>query len=223
MKRILIVEDAEDVAEILRAALHDFDLRIVTTVKDALACLAGEGFDVLLLDVSLPDGSGFEVLSKVEQSSPGLPVFCVTGSADFASKVSAFSLGADDFIQKPFDPSELRLRIEAKLRKRIRLEQERDVMQVGDLVCNLTEQRLRREREVIDLTSHEFRIFRLLARRPSRIFSREEILSRVWTNSVSVTDRTVDVHISNLRRKLRGSRAKIFAVIGSGYRLEVLA
>lgn len=223
MFRILCVEDADDILEILTTTLESHQLTFARTIKDALRLLSTDSFSLMLLDIELPDGSGFEILAQLQEKLKDLPVICLTGKKDFGSKVSAFSLGVDDFIQKPFDPREVKLRVDAKLRKLTSARQEGQMLRVGDLSFSSEEQRLQRssDNKFIGLTAHEFRIFQLLARTPNKVFKRVEILDRVWTDSVSVTDRTVDVHISNLRRKLRGTRVSIETVIGTGYRLSI--
>jgi DNA-binding response OmpR family regulator len=221
MFRILCVEDANDTIEILSSTLYGYEVSFAKTVKEALDQLESKPFELVLLDIELPDGSGFEILAHLQSKRKNLPVICLTGKKDFSSKVSAFSLGADDFVQKPFDHRELRLRVDSKLRKVDQNKVANDRIYIGDLTCILQEQRLRNNLDgrAIDLTSHEFRIFRLLAKTPNKIFTREEILDRIWTDTVSVTDRTIDVHISNLRKKIQGSQVTIETVIGAGYRI----
>lgn len=222
MHRILCVEDGEETRDIIQASLRGQHLTFATTAEQASALLIQNRYSMVLIDIELPDGNGFEVIADSQDRLKNIPVIFLTSKIDFASKASAFSLGADDYIQKPFDPRELKLRVEAKLRK---LEQadEADI-ELGPLILNLREQRIfHQDASVtpIDLTSLEFRIFHLLAKTPNRIFSRESILERVWGNSVSVSDRAVDVHVSNLRRKLAGTGVTIDTVIGSGYRVLI--
>ncbi len=223
MLRILSIEDSEESIEVLKSALHGLDLTFAKSIKESICTLEAQAFSVILLDLDLPDGSGLEIFSELREKDKNISIICITGKKDFASKISAFALGADDFIQKPFDPRELRIRVEAKLRKYILNNAEEGRVRVGDLTYSVQEQRVTRalDGSAIDLTGHEFRIFRLLAKMPSKVFTREEILERVWSDSVSVTDRTVDVHISNLRRKIGKSLVSIETVIGVGYRLSV--
>jgi DNA-binding response OmpR family regulator len=223
MLRILCVEDAADVVAILEVTLIDYQVAFASSVTQALELLKREQFHLALFDIELPDGSGLEILASLQTQRRNMSVIFLTSKKDFASKVTAFSLGADDFIVKPFDPKELRLRVDAKLRKLTAAAEENSVLRIGTLTCNLQEQRIFKNsgRDAIDLTSFEFRIFHLLAKTPNKIFSREEILDRVWGNGVSVTDRAVDVHISNVRKKLAGTDVSIEAVIGSGYRILI--
>jgi len=225
MNKILCVEDSPETIQILETALTGHHLSFATTIQQALQLLNNDHFNMLLLDVELPDGNGFEVLAVSAERLKNTGVIFLTGRRDFASKVSAFSLGADDFIEKPFDPKELKLRVDSKLRKMSsNTQQGEESYRVGNLVCNPQEQRLytdQAEKKFIDLTSLEFRIFYLLSRTPNKIFSRAEILDRLWGNSYSVSERAVDVHISNLRKKLLPTNVGIEAVISSGYRIKV--
>ncbi|MGE0632551.1 MAG: response regulator transcription factor [Pseudobdellovibrionaceae bacterium] len=223
MSKILCVEDAADTIMVLEATLASHQLAIAQSLSEAQTLLAKENYSLLILDIELPDGNGLEFMASYANEVQGLPVIFLTGKNDFTSKASAFSLGAEDFIVKPFDPRELRLRVDAKLKKYESAQDANSVIKVGPLVCNIEEQRVfaNRGQKAIDLTSIEFRIFHLLAKAQNKIFTRAEILDKVWGKSISVTDRSVDVHVSNLRRKLTGSGVNIEAVIGTGYRILI--
>lgn len=224
MEKILCVEDGEDTLLLLAATLDSHQLIFARTLKHAIQCLTSEVYSLVIIDVDLPDGSGLEVLAATSEQLRGTPIIFLTGKSDFATKVSAFSLGADDYIQKPFDPKELRLRVDSKLRKTAHLRRDDTSFKMGPVTVNVQEQRIYSSdacSKPIELTSLEFRIFQLLARTQNKIFSRDEILDRVWGNSFAVTDRAVDVHVSNLRKKLAGTGVTIEAVIGSGYRVLV--
>ncbi len=223
MYKILCVEDAPEILLILESILQGYDYLFATTLKQAQDLLARTQFSLVLLDVELPDGNAFEFMASNSDKFRGAQIIFLTGRSDLASKASAFSLGADDYVVKPFDAHELKLRVDAKLRKFAANANQLSIMRLGRLVCNLQEQRVFKNDtgQMIDLTFLEFRIFRLLAGAQNKIFSRPEILDRVWGHSISVTDRVVDVHISNLRKKLAGTGVTIEAVIGTGYRLDV--
>ena len=223
MDRILCLEDSEDTILILTSALENYSIVFARTVSEALDFIRQEVFALFLIDIELSDGSGFEFVSELSPTMKDCPLLFLTGKQDFASKASAFSLGADDYITKPFDPRELKLRVDARLKRRIHTESEKDQWIVGDLICCPQEQRLCKKGEMksIPLTSLEFRIFCMLSKEVHRIFTRDEILTRAWTDSVAVTDRTVDVHVSHLRRKISGSSVQIETVIGTGYRIKI--
>jgi DNA-binding response OmpR family regulator len=223
MQKILCVEDSPETLMVLEATLGKPRLTVATSVREAFDLLNEEDYSLVLLDIELPDGTGFEVMAALSERLRGTPIIILTGKRDFASKVSAFSLGADDFVMKPFDPRELKLRIDSKLKKVADASDDKSRIRVGPVVCQLQEQRLflSGNKKAVDLTSLEVRIFHLLAQAPNKIFSRAEILGRVWGDSISVTERAVDVHVSNLRKKLEGSGVNVEAVIGTGYRIYV--
>jgi DNA-binding response OmpR family regulator len=168
MNRILCVEDSKDTLFLLEEALAGHPLAFATTLREALNLVSRETFDLYLIDIELPDGTGFELLSALTDKAKTKPILFLTGRQDFSSKVSAFSLGADDFIVKPFDLKELRLRIESRLRKSRMRDDENSTFTFGNVVGSTQEQRIRKRSDgtTIDLTSLEFRIFRLLANAP---------------------------------------------------------
>lgn len=221
MHRILCLEDSEDSILMIKLSLEGYHLVFARTLEEASRIVKTETFSLLLVDIKLPDGSGIEFVSRLPSRLKEVPVVFLTASGDFSHKVSAFTLGAEDFLSKPIDPRELKLRIDSKLRKAVGDKEKQSTFSVGDLVCSPDEQVvcIKGQTKSIDLTSLEFRIFRLLAKEPKRVYSREEILNRVWSHNVAVSDRTVDVHISNLRRKLKDSTIQIDSVVGSGYRI----
>lgn len=226
MFNILCVEDTPETRVILEATFSEYpfyQLQFAESMKSAIELIERERFSFILLDIELPDGSGLDIYASCADLIRDVPVFFLTGRQDFAAKAAAFSLGAEDFIVKPFDPRELRIRVDAKLRRHLSAQKQTSVLRIGDFLCHNEEQRLtlRQTGAAIDLTALEFRLFSLLAKAPRKVFTRTEILDRVWGQTVSVTDRSVDVHISNLRRKLPGTSVQIEAVIGAGYRLQL--
>lgn len=226
MMKILCVEDSPETLNILRATFNGHEIHTASTLGTAREQLLSEKFSVLLLDIELPDGNGMDLCADLPDLNKDLPVIFLTGKQDFPTKVSAFALGAEDFVQKPFDPKELRLRTEAKARKNQQMLKAAKIIQVGEIICNLDEQRIyssRSPNKAINLTGLEFRILVLLARTPNKIFTRQEIVERVWGGDSDVTERAVDVHVSNLRKKLQLTDVNIEGVIGTGYRVLVRA
>lgn len=224
MIKILCVEDSPETLAILQATFNGHEVHTAANLALARERLASERFSILLLDIDLPDGNGMDLCAELPEMNRHLPVIFLTGKGDFPTKVSAFALGAEDFVQKPFDPKELRLRTESKARKSQQQQKAAQLIRVGDILCNLDEQRVYSTREpsrMINLTGLEFRILVLLARTPNKVFTRFEILERVWGIESDVTERAVDVHISNLRKKLQLSDVQIEGVIGTGYRVVV--
>lgn len=221
MQKILCVDDAPDVLLMMEQIFQGYDYSLASSLRQASGLVDRTKYSVILLDVELPDGNGFDFLTTSVGRLNGSQIIFLTGRNDIASKASAFSLGADDYVVKPFDPTELKFRVDAKLRKAASAATQQSLLRVGGLICNLQDQTVCKTDSgaPLDLTFIEFKIFRLLATTPNKIFARSEILDRVWGHAVSVTDRVVDVHISNLRKKIMECGVTIEAVIGTGYRI----
>jgi DNA-binding response OmpR family regulator len=174
------------------------------------------------LDVSLPDGNGLEFLPEIKKTAElmDVPVFILTVDGNVLSKVAAFGIGADDYICKPFNALELRSRVEARLKRNEMQGQKRRL--IGDLVLDQSRMQVWRQsapEQKIELTPNEFKLLFLLSRRPEVIYSRQQILDEVWGPSAHITDRTVDAHVSHLRKKIEFSRIQIETVAGVGYKL----
>lgn len=226
MKSVLCIEDNAEIRILVEASLPNQQVAFAKTLAEAFECLARRTFDLLILDLELPDGDGLKFLTKLVQPSGALetPVFILTSKAESANQVIAFSLGAEDFIAKPFDPLILRARVEAKLRKLETSRGQTELLRVKDLTIDIPKQRvsITKNAQVIpvELTSIEFKLLLTLARAPERVFSRNALLDEVWGSSVSITDRTVDTHIAHLRKKIVASVLRIETVINEGYRLQ---
>ncbi len=224
MKSLLVIEDSSEVRVLLEFALEEFAVTYCSHLKDAKEKLSKNKFDLILLDLGLPDGDGLQFLTHLaaQQETKEIPVIILSGKSEISNKVLAFSVGAEDFISKPFDPLELRARVSAKLKKSDRLQSKSELFRVGDLSFQVPKQKVHivsdGKEESVELTSLEFRLLLTLAKAPERIFSRDFLLGEVWGSDVSVTDRTVDTHIGHLRKKIAKSQCKIDTVIGSGYR-----
>jgi DNA-binding response OmpR family regulator len=226
MQKILVVDDAEEIIVAVTGALQPLGLGIETamTVKDGLQKATDQLFDLVIIDIALPDGDGFDLFLKIRniQHYERIPVIFLTSKEDVASKVSAFSLGADDYIVKPFHLLELRARIERRLKKQQEQNLDGDQVAAGPLVLEVSSQRLKvhGKNGYISLTPREFKILLLLVKSPDRIFTRETILNKIWGSDVYVTDRTVDAHICYLRKKLSKFSNYIESVPGEGYRFN---
>jgi len=223
MKHILLVEDNAEIRILVEASLDPLRVVHVGTISEARAILDRENFQLIILDLGLPDGDGLKFMTELSAKS-ATPVFILTGKSDTANKVIAFSLGVEDFITKPFDPVELRARVNAKLRKFENQQDEREVIKVKDLTIHLARQRVflarGQEQEEISLTSLEFKLLTTFAKAPERVFSRDQLLDQVWGSTTHITDRTVDTHIGHLRKKISQSAVRIETVINEGYRLK---
>lgn len=224
MKRVLVVEDNSEMRIMVKSCLEEFEIAEAATLSAARQALEESLFDLIVLDLQLPDGDGSRFLAEMQgkENLRHIPVFVLTGRTDTMDKVLAFSIGAEDFITKPFDPLELKARVQAKLRKLEVNEKSKEQFLVEDLRINTARQRvwINDDPNPVPLTSIEYRLLLMLSRNRDRVISRQRFLDEIWGNEISVTDRTVDTHIGHLRKKIRSSRVQIETVIGEGYRLK---
>lgn len=226
MKSILCIEDNPEIQILVSAALNTYNTVPASSLHEARALLPGSDFSLILLDLELPDGDGLRFLTELrarEEKDEETPVFVLTGKPQIGNKVIAFSLGVDDFVTKPFDPIELKARVDARIRKAEAQRSMKDTIRLRDLTISISRQRVQLVTptgyELIPLTSLEFKLLHVLARSPDRVFSRAKLLDLVWGAETNITDRTVDTHIGHLRKKLAKSAVKIETVINEGYRL----
>lgn len=178
--------------------------------------------DLVLLDVSLPDGEGYQLCSSLQgdPATQDIPIVFLTARSDTRDKVTAFRLGADDYLEKPFQPEELRARVESRIAKAVRRRRGEEVIQRGPLRIDLARHCVSTSGgPEIELTSHELRLLHHLATHEERVLTRSQLMEAVWGDTV-VLERTVDSHISNLRRKLGESGERIRSVRGVGYRFQ---
>ena len=224
---MLVIEDNAEMRILVEAALDEYQLTFSSTLKDAKEAISKKRFELILLDLGLPDGDGLKFLAELsgQPESKDIPVIILSGKSETVNKVMAFSIGAEDFISKPFDPLELKARVTAKLRKSEKAHQLSEILRSGDLKIDVLKQKVwiqkQQEAEAVELTTLEFILLLTFVRAPERVFTRDFLLNEVWGMNVSVTDRTVDTHIGHLRKKLSHSRTKIETVIGSGYRFLI--
>jgi two-component system phosphate regulon response regulator PhoB len=225
-KNILVVEDSEEMQFLIKSALAPLRQNIYgsSTVNEAVKLINQHEFAIVILDLHLPDGDGLNVLNylRQKQCSQKNMTLILSGNADVTSKISAFSIGADDYITKPFNILEFCARVESKLRKLLEYDEESMVIQVGPLILEKNKNKVvfADSKESIYLSPIEFRMLMLLARHPGNIYSREQILNHVWGDNINVTDRTVDTHIYTLRKKLGQYGALIKSVQKEGYRFS---
>ncbi len=224
LRNILCVEDSEEERLLLRAGLSGYAVTFAASIKEATPLLEKFSYSLIILDLKLPDGSGIDLLAVARgmEKYSEIPILVLTGSKGLAQKAAAFALGADDYLEKPCDPREVRLRVDAKIRRFEQLYQAREVLRVGELMIDVQGQMLRRtvDQSTISLTSLEFRILYALAKNPGRVYSRDSLIEVAWGGGVAVENRTVDSHIANLRRKVASAGVNVVTVIGSGYKLS---
>jgi DNA-binding response OmpR family regulator len=226
MTRILVVEDEPGIALGLEDDLKMEGYQVEVIADGAVASRrAREGaFDLILLDVMLPGKDGFEVCRDVRRAGLRTPILLLTAKTQEAEKVMGLELGADDYVTKPFGTRELRARIKALLRRGGEAQGEpRPSYRFGDLEVDFCRGELRKAGYPVDLTPIEFKLLALFVESPGRVLSRERLLSGVWGPDTFASDRIVDNHIANLRRKIEPDAAspRYFRnVRGMGYRFE---
>lgn len=230
MARILCIEDSQEFQIYLSSILKEHNLTFVSNSNEALRITESgrDHFELILLDVSLPDGNGIKILPRLKEAMAPrfVPVMILSSDSDIITKVAAFGVGADDYVNKPPEPSELRARIDARLRTAQSISQEKSILEYTDLVVDLDKMTVEillknSKRESIELTPYEFKILKLLLSRPGQVYSREMIIDRVWGIDKFITSRTVDAHVSHLRKKLVQSQVQIETVLSAGYKLAL--
>ncbi len=223
--RVLIVEDDPALVELLKYNLETegFETSIVEDGDEAMAAMEDEQPNLVILDWMLPNTSGIEICRQIRQNpdSKDVPVIMLTARTEEADRVRGLKTGADDYVVKPFSPKELLARISAIMR-RAYPEKQASALEYADIVLNLEEHRVTRGRDNIHLGPTEFRLLQTLMEKPGRVFSREQLLDRVWGRDVYVETRTVDVHIRRLRKALNGGGRDdlIRTVRAAGYSLD---
>ncbi len=223
--RILVVEDEEDLNEILQFNLES-EGYLVDTSFSAEEALKRDltRYDLLILDVMMGKISGFSLAQRIRKDMRlEVPIIFLTARDTENDLLTGFNLGADDYITKPFSVRALQARIKAVL-KRIKatpVEEVTNSLNVGEIVIDFESKRLIIGDKKIELTRKEYEIITLLAKSPGRIFSREEILRRIWESDVIVIDRTVDVNMTRLRRKMEEHGSYIRNKPGFGYYFEI--
>lgn len=223
-KSVLIIEDSTEIRILLKNLLQsEYEVSLAETIADARAQVTSRRFDLVLLDQSLPDGDGLELFNEIHLSlaETSTAVMILTGKDETARKVTAFALGAEDYVQKPVDPIELKARIGRRLKHASAPTPE--FTQWGPLRFETSSSRafLRNgsalPETALELTPNEFKILHFFARHAGQTFSRTEMIQKIWGQGAFVAERTIDTHVSNLRKKLNGSECVIESVRHVGY------
>jgi two-component system, OmpR family, response regulator RegX3 len=222
-RKILLVEDELSISEPLARALEreGFDVAIADTAAAAVEGFRARRPDLVLLDVMLPDGDGRDVLRQLRQVSR-VPVVMLTARGEEMDRVLGLELGADDYVTKPFSAAELVARVRAVLRRAADEPEGCDsVLEVGDVVLDLDKRLVTRGSEQVDLTVKEFDLLRLLLESAGKVVRREQLIAEVWDTNWFGSTKTLDVHVSSLRRKLGDDPSDpryIHTVRGIGFR-----
>jgi DNA-binding response OmpR family regulator len=214
---VLLVEDEQSIGQLVRGYLEQAGHRVVwvRSGEEALAELDRHGFGIVVLDIGLPGMDGFDVCRRLRARST-VPIVMLTARDEEADRVAGLELGADDYVPKPFSPRELAARIKAVLRRTSGFETPARLA-LGDLAIDRDAHEARLAGRPVELTGKEFDLLAFLVEHAGIVFSREQLLDRVWGMSFAGGTRTVDVHVAQLRRKL-GRAELIRTVRGAGYK-----
>ena len=223
--RILVVDDEEDLCEILKFNLENegYEVDTANSAEEALK-MNISSYHLLLLDVMMGEISGFKManLLKKDKKTAQVPIIFITAKDTENDTVTGFNLGADDYISKPFSLREVIARVKAVLRRTATSDTEKAPEQLcyQSLVIDITKKKVSIDGEEVPLTKKEFEILFLLLQNKGRVFSREDILSRIWSDEVYVLDRTIVVNITRLRKKIGTYGKRIVTRLGYGYCFE---
>jgi len=223
MKRVLIIDDEPEGADLVADLLRDhFEPRVSLSGREGLKIAVRESPDLIVLDLHMPDLDGYEVCRKLREqpSTRGIPVILLTQFSALDEKVRGFDCGADDYITKPYEARELVARALARVR---RFEQEQSGVKelcLGNLRLEPKSFQVWVDDKAIHLTQMEFELLRYFLEHPNEVVGRAKLLGDLWPDAV-VTDRTVDTHIANLRKKIRNFDHNLTTIYGAGYILKV--
>lgn len=227
MAKILVVDDEEPIRELLRFNLEKegYKVCLAGDGAEALQMIEKERPDLLVLDVMLPGMGGLEVCHqlRINPKFRELPVVMLTAKSEEIDKVLGLELGADDYMTKPFSPRELVARIRARLRRVKNTDENEGQISRGDLLIDLNRFQVYVRGEETELTPKEFELLRVLATHPGKVFSRDELLERIWGYEYVGDTRTVDVHVRHLRQKIEKDPSNpeyVETLRGIGYRLK---
>ena len=200
--RILLVEDEQGLASVLKRGLqeHGYAVDAACDGEEALAFAESEPYDLIVLDVMLPDLDGFSVCRRLRAMRSTVPVLMLTARDSIEDRVLGLDCGADDYLVKPFDPRELLARVRALLRRE-RVQRD-PVLRVADIEVDTSSRQVRRGQRAVVLTMREYAILELFVRNTNRVLSRDEIAEHIWAFDFTAMSNIIDVYVGNLRRKL---------------------
>ena len=223
MPRILVVEDEPPLALGLEddLKLEGYEVEVVRDGETASRRAREQAFDLIILDVMLPHKDGFEVCRELRRAGLRTPIILLTAKTQESDKVLGLELGADDYVTKPFSPRELRARVKAALRRAGG--EIPEIYRFGDAEVDFTRCELRRGGRAVEMTPIEFKLLGALIRHRGQTLSRNKLLDQVWGRETFVTDRVVDTHMTNLRKKIEPQPSDprfLVNVRGMGYRFD---
>ena len=221
-EKVLIIDDEEKILNLVTSYLEreGYDIFTAQNGLEGLKLSKEVNPDIIVLDIMLPGMDGIEILSQIRRES-NVYVIMLTAKTEETDKIVGLSVGADDYVTKPFSPRELTARIKAALRrlKLSGMEIEKDILSYNNIKMNLGSRKIWVKDQLIELTAMEYDLLRALAEHPGLVFSREQLLEKVWGHDYFGELRVVDVHIGHIRQKL-GDDRYISTVRGVGYRFE---
>ncbi len=228
MEKILIIEDQQSIAELIKDYLeiNNFQVDIRNNGQEGLKDALGKDYDLILLDLMLPDIDGFEICKKIRKEK-NIPILIISARGEDIDKIRGLGLGADDYISKPFSPNELVARVKAHLSRFNRLtgktEKAKNEIHIKSLTINQTARRVYLDNKEIAFTTKEFEILNFLASHPNIVFSKEHLYERIWGDDSYGDITTIAVHIKKIRDKIEKDPQKprfIDTLWGSGYRFN---
>ncbi|PEW94605.1 DNA-binding response regulator [Bacillus thuringiensis] len=219
--RVLVVDDESDMRQLVGMYLDNFGYEWgeAENGKEALKKLETDHYDFVVLDIMMPEMDGLSVCKEIRKTSD-VPIIFLTAKGEEWNRVNGLRMGADDYIVKPFSPGELVARMEAVLRRYTKQEQQEEI-QFGPILINEKSRRIEADGESISLTVKEFDLLYFLCQYTGQVFSREQLLEKVWGYDYAGSTRTVDTHVKTMRLKLGESGNYIQTVWGVGYKFEV--
>ncbi len=218
MPTILIVEDDPDIRDILKTYLQieKFHILEAETLSEMRNVLNREkSIDIMLLDIMLPDGDSVDELPRIRMMNRDMWIIIISAKNTDRDKIWGIESGSDDYITKPFNPKEVVVRVRALLK---RIKNDNEIIKYGNLEIYPNNYSVKYNNEVIEFTSKEFEILYLLAKKPERIYTRDDIISKIWFDDNFITDRVIDVHVSMIRSKI--GKEWIKTIRGVGYKFN---
>ena len=222
---VLLIEDEENIAELVRYNLEEEGFRVLTVLSgmEGLEKARKSKVDLILLDLMLPEIDGYEICKILKQNSKthAIPIIMLTAKSEESDKILGLELGADDYVAKPFSPRELVARVKAVLR-RMRQRRETKSIKAGILELDGEKHQVTLKGKPLELTSKEYGLLAVLMEAEGRLLSRDALLEQVWgyDSSVKIETRTVDMHVGQLRKKLKSEAARLVTVKSAGYRFD---
>ncbi len=225
MQKILIIEDEESILMALEdnLRLEGYEVLSARDGREGLSMAKERGHDLIILDIMLPQIDGFEVCKELRQAGITTPILMLTAKSQEIDKVLGLELGADDYVTKPYSPRELLARVKSLLRRSKQVQQEIDQYTFSDVEVDFRKYEVKKSGRLIYLTALEFSILHFLIKNKGQVVNRDDILDEVWGRDVYIQSRTVDKHISELRKKIEDDPSNpdfILGVRGIGYKFQ---